>query len=565
MAGDEILIRLTTGAGRTRFAVPATATLKDLKEKIEAQTSVPWTQQQLCFEGNKPVPNTHGSRIAEMGMRNGTMLFLSNSKNAEIKATVSNKENLLAKNDAASRPMSSASTVVEAGGSSGAQQPSSSSGGATSSSSSSAPVAAAPKGNPGLVGGYGTTSGKEVPASALAAITGSSTAGGSSSSSASPKKPVESTGILVNGKPMELAKKNDPTHVSFEKFLQQRRFETGSLPGMQRYLPVKIVRGKQNKLPTPITLAHQKFRHVDYLEYMNEAEIQNFVGHWRSKDMMEQRGGYMYGYYRPDKHVELGVRAVMEAIYEPPQSEQDHVTFSNLPDDGTKIADQVAERLGLEKIGWIYTALPKDELLNSQEVLEIAKLQQKYRTSAHYSGYECSTFVTCTVRPDPENGGNPDTKVFQCSDQASAMLRDECLDLDNPDPKSIRIRKGGDGEVMPAVLQSGKDAGTFDPDWFIVRVNDGVPRKRKKSIFAHSKFPVENRGPGSKQQNRQALRDYMRTVKTGPGPNWARFADFHLLVWLAHEFDLETVYQLCDSIRDRKDVLPGIIEMVESV
>ncbi len=43
---------------------------------------------------------------------------------------------------------------------------------------------------------------------------------------------------------------------------------------------------------------------------------------------------------------------------------------------------------------------------------------------------------------------------------------------------------------MPTILESGKEFGEeFDPDWFIVRVNDGVP-KRKKSIFAYSAFPV---------------------------------------------------------------------------
>ena len=48
-------------------------------------------------------------------------------------------------------------------------------------------------------------------------------------------------------------------------------------------------------------------------------------------------------------------------------------------------------------------------------------------------------------------------------------------------------------------------------------------------------------------------------------PSWSRFADFHLLVWLAVEFDLDTVSQLGDSIRDRTEVLPGIVEMIESV
>ena len=40
--------------------------------------------------------------------------------------------------------------------------------------------------------------------------------------------------------------------------------------------------------------------------------------------------------------------------------------------------DKIAERLGLEKIGWIYTGYAKEELLNSQEAVEITKLQLKF-------------------------------------------------------------------------------------------------------------------------------------------------------------------------------------------
>ncbi|CAD7947267.1 unnamed protein product [Amoebophrya sp. A120] len=532
MAGDEILVRLTTGAGRTRLTVPTSTTLQELKQRIEGQTGVPWTQQQLCFEGNRPVPNNHGSKILELGIKQGTMLFLANSKNAEIKSTFTNTQNLLAK---------PADFYQQSGGSlsGGTGAP----GGATS---SKAPLSAQP-----------------TPSDVMSSASSASQmplAGNSASSSS--KKPAESTGILVNGKPMEIAKKNDPTHVSFEKFLQQRRFETASLPGMQTYKPVKIERGKQNKLPPPVTLGHQKFRHVDYLEYMNASAIQNFVGYWQSRDMMEQRGGYLYGYYREDKHVEKGVRAVMEAIYEPVQPQSDFVQFSKIPDAGSDLADKIANRLGLEKIGWIYTGLPRDELLNAQEVLEIAHMQQRYKSKKHYSGYELSTFVTCTVRPDVENGGQPDTKVFMCSDQCSAMLRDGCLDENNLDPKNMKIKPPPEpGIIMPAVLQSGKDAGNFDPDWFIIRVNDGQPTARKKkSIFSQSLFPFANR-PGKPRPSRQDFRNYMQQAAPG-GPSWAKFADFHALIWLAQEFDIDTVFTICDSVRERKDVLPGIMEMV---
>mmetsp|Transcript_4822 Transcript_4822/g.11873 ORF Transcript_4822/g.11873 Transcript_4822/m.11873 type:complete len:180 (-) Transcript_4822:63-602(-) len=172
MAGEEILVRLTTGAGRTRFSVPSSATLQELKQKIEAQTHVPWTSQQLSFEGNRSVGSAHSTKITELGISSGTMLFLANSKNAEIKSTVTNSANLLAK-----APVAAVDGTGAAAGAAG---------GASSSSS-----------------GQTLKNGKTVvgpPPAGLAAAGGNDTAGGSSSSSS--KKPAESSGILVNGKPM---------------------------------------------------------------------------------------------------------------------------------------------------------------------------------------------------------------------------------------------------------------------------------------------------------------------------------------------------------------------------
>merc|ERR550534_125024 len=87
------------------------------------------------------------------------------------------------------------------------------------------------------------------------------------------------------------SEKKGPTHVSFEAFLRTRRFETGALAGALRYSPIKLEKGKMNRMPMSVTLQHQKYRHVDHLEYMNAQEVQNFVAYWRSQHMIEQRCG----------------------------------------------------------------------------------------------------------------------------------------------------------------------------------------------------------------------------------------------------------------------------------
>jgi hypothetical protein len=48
-------------------------------------------------------------------------------------------------------------------------------------------------------------------------------------------------------------------------------------------------------------------------------EEQNFIQYWVSKNKSEQRVGYLYGYYAEDPNYQNGVRAIVEAIYEPPQ------------------------------------------------------------------------------------------------------------------------------------------------------------------------------------------------------------------------------------------------------
>jgi len=52
---------------------------------------------------------------------------------------------------------------------------------------------------------------------------------------------------------------------------------------------------------------------------MNYKELQKFVDHWRKGSCMEQRMGYLYGYFSDDPNYPLGVRVNVEAIYEPPQ------------------------------------------------------------------------------------------------------------------------------------------------------------------------------------------------------------------------------------------------------
>lgn len=77
---------------------------------------------------------------------------------------------------------------------------------------------------------------------------------------------------------------------------------------------------------------------------MNFEEINKFVNYWVNS--FEERVGWLYGYYAEDPDYELGVRAIVEAIYEPPQQgTYNNVTLKDDPYITT--VDVIASSLGL--------------------------------------------------------------------------------------------------------------------------------------------------------------------------------------------------------------------------
>ena len=118
-------------------------------------------------------------------------------------------------------------------------------------------------------------------------------------------------------------------------------------------------------IPPSIHMKRQVYRHVDYAQIMNSGEVGNLIRHWFNTSM--QRVGYLYGYYAEAPTYELGVRAVLEAIYEPPQ-QNDLNSSIILPDDLSVNVEKVAQRLGLQRIGYVFTTYNTDVFLTAEEV-----------------------------------------------------------------------------------------------------------------------------------------------------------------------------------------------------
>ncbi|CAE7224062.1 unnamed protein product [Symbiodinium natans] len=105
----------------------------------------------------------------------------------------------------------------------------------------------------------------------------------------------------------------------------------------------------------------------------------------------------------------------------------------------------IAEALGIECIGWVFTSLPLDDglLLSPDEVVRIARLQNDHSTDKHFTKYALSKFVSCAVRPDPAQNGAPGINPFMVSEQACAMLRDGILEALPSERRACVVREAG--------------------------------------------------------------------------------------------------------------------------
>uniref|UniRef100_A0A2D4PVZ6 MPN domain-containing protein n=1 Tax=Micrurus surinamensis TaxID=129470 RepID=A0A2D4PVZ6_MICSU len=102
----------------------------------------------------------------------------------------------------------------------------------------------------------------------------------------------------------------------------------------------------------------QKYRHVDNIMFENHTIADRFLDFWRKTG--NQHFGYLYGRYTEHKDIPLGIRAEVSAIYEPPQIGTQN-SLELLEDQKAEIVDEIAAKLGLRKVGWIFTDLVSED------------------------------------------------------------------------------------------------------------------------------------------------------------------------------------------------------------
>ncbi|EJT99782.1 polyubiquitin-tagged protein recognition complex Npl4 component [Dacryopinax primogenitus] len=316
-----------------------------------------------------------------------------------------------------------------------------------------------------------------------------------------------------------------------------------------------------------ITLQPQSFRMVDHVEFSSSTLIDKFLSAWRKTGL--QRFGILIGRYEPYPEVPMGIKAVVEAIHEPPQEgEVDGLTLGLPWEDESRVKQLAADCKGLQMVGVIFTDLTADETdrtklickrhkdsfwLSSLETSFAATLQLSHPnpSRAAPSGHFSSRFVTCVLSGTPK--GDIDVSCYQASEQACAMVDADIIEA-SVEPGIVRVKEESASRYIPDVFfryknEYGLDVQqtakpSFPVEYLLVNITHGFPTNPSPA-FISTDFPIENR-PGLEDQDMSKVVDELfkrgasaitspRDARTSPATSqqvMTYLSDWHLLSFL---------------------------------
>jgi nuclear protein localization family protein 4 len=290
--------------------------------------------------------------------------------------------------------------------------------------------------------------------------------------------------------------------------------------------------------PTAITLQSQSFRMVDHLEIAATDIIDRFLQAWRKTGL--QRFGWLIGHYEPYDKVPMGIKAVVEAIHEPPQQGELDGLSLGLPWEEEPRIKELARLAAtpLSIVGYIFTDLdptPEDRtknvykrhpgsfFLSSLEVIFAATMQNANPAPSRSSptGLFASRLVTAVLTATED--GQVDIAAYQVSEQAAAMVDADMVEA-SVDPGILRVKEEDASRYVPDVffrykneygLEVKKSAKPcFPVEYLLVNVTHGFPQN-PSPLFRSAAFNIENR-PGLEDQR---VEDVMKALARLDAPN----------------------------------------------
>ncbi|KDR84851.1 hypothetical protein GALMADRAFT_233283 [Galerina marginata CBS 339.88] len=312
--------------------------------------------------------------------------------------------------------------------------------------------------------------------------------------------------------------------------------------------------------PSSITLQSQPFRMVDHLEIASMDIIDRFLQAWRKTGL--QRFGWLLGRYEPYDKVPMGVKAVVEAIYEPPQQgELDGLTLGWPWEDEKRIRHLSSQTsTPLTVVGYIFTDLdptPEDRTknvykrhaqsfyLSSLEAIFAATMQKGNPTPTKSSptGQYASRLVTAVLTATAD--GQVDVSAYQVSEQAVAMVEADMIEA-SVDPGIVRVkdedRTHDSARYIPDVFFSYKNEyglevkknakPCFPVEYLLVNVTHGFPQN-PSPVFQSTQFAIENR-PGLENQNLENAMAALRKLEAPSlHPGSESYKKIELAKWLS--------------------------------